>query len=163
MVAPVADVRPRVMRILHLPLIAIAHNAIGVMAIASRGINKPEDHAFDVAGKGQRQRLPVLENVAPIALVVQYAIALIILDLDSKYVPGAAGVTVTAAESKRQVFVSQSVEIKIILFARPCEKDAMRQGLWHRIEKSGLPKGQCVVSFTNERFEIGSGNQIAMH
>src|ERR1035438_6512583 len=84
---------------------AVAHDAIWVVAIGGGGAGKLEDHALDVTGKRQRQRFPVLENVAPVALVVEDPLAVLGLHFDGEDVPRPAGIAVTPAERQRQVFV----------------------------------------------------------
>ena len=104
-IAPIADVRPRVVRVQHLPVEAVAHDAIWVVAIGGGGAGKLEDHALDVTGKRKSQRFPVLENVAPVALVIEYPLAVLGLHFDGEDVPRPAGIAVTPAERQRQVFV----------------------------------------------------------
>src|ERR1019366_10114685 len=69
-VSPIADVGPRVVGVNHLPVNAIARDAIRIVATGGRGVEEPADHASRVAGERERQRLPILENVPPIALVI---------------------------------------------------------------------------------------------
>src|ERR1035437_3474623 len=70
-IAPVANVRPRVMRINYLPINTIARDAIRIVAVRSGGVDKAADHAGGKTRKRNSQRLPVLKNVPPVPLVVQ--------------------------------------------------------------------------------------------
>ena len=74
-VAPVPDVGPGIVRIEHLPVEAVAHDAVRIVAVGGGGVDELEDHALDVTGERQRQRFPVLEDVAPVALIVEYPLA----------------------------------------------------------------------------------------
>ena len=64
-VAPVADVRPWIVRLNGLPLKAILEHAIRIVSIESGGIEELENHALNELGIGMDQGFPVLEDVAP--------------------------------------------------------------------------------------------------
>src|ERR1039458_5100366 len=81
-VAPVADVGPGVVGIEHLPVETGTQEGVGVVPVSRRFIADLEDHALDAAGKRERQRLPILEDVTPVALVVEDPLAMLSLDLD---------------------------------------------------------------------------------
>ena len=160
-VAPIADVRPGVVRVEHLPVEAVAHDAVRVVAIGGGGAGELEDHALDVTGEGERQRFPVLENVAPVALVVEDPLAVLALHLDGEDVPGAAGIAVAAAEGQRQVLVRQPLQVRVLLLARQRQKAAVQQRFGQRVEKRGLPLGHRAVGLADERLEVGAGNLVA--
>ena len=71
MVAPVADIRPRVVRLRNFPFNPLARDAVRIVAVGGRGVQKFRNQAFAASGIGERQRLPVLENVAPVALIIE--------------------------------------------------------------------------------------------
>ena len=71
MIAPIANIGPRVFRLWHLPLDAGAGDAIRIITVGGGGIEEFGDDARDVVGIGQGQRLPVLEDIAPVALVIE--------------------------------------------------------------------------------------------
>ena len=79
-IPPVADEGPGIIRIDGLPFEALPLDAIGVVAIRGGGVRKLEDHAFEDTRVGKGQRFPILEDVAPIALVVQHRLALGVLE-----------------------------------------------------------------------------------
>ena len=62
---------------------------------------------------GEREGLPVLEDVAPVALVGEDAAALVVPDVDVESVPRSARVAVASAEPEGQVLERQSLEIGI--------------------------------------------------
>ncbi len=57
------------------------------------------------------QRFPVLENVTPIAFVIEALRAVFFFDVDGKAVPGSAWIAVAAAEGQRQVSVAQADQV----------------------------------------------------
>ena len=83
-VAPVADVAPRVVGVGHLPVDAVARDAVGVVAVDRRRVDELGDDVGEVAGERLQQRLPVLEDVAPVALVRQQLAALVVADVGSR-------------------------------------------------------------------------------
>ncbi len=70
-VAPVSNVRPWIVRLRHFPLDAIASDPVGIVAIGGRGVQELGDHPLDVGREGVGQRFPILENITPVALIVQ--------------------------------------------------------------------------------------------
>ena len=70
-IAPVADVGPGVIRLQHLPVDAVPGNPIRVVAIRRRRVDELGDEALDKFRVGKGQGLPVLEDIAPVALEVQ--------------------------------------------------------------------------------------------
>ncbi len=99
MVAPVADVRPRVIGLNGFPVKAVFSHPVGIVAIEGGSVQKLENHAGNKFGVRMRQRLPVLENIPPVSFVIQNFGAIgFVLNVDGKIVPGAAGVAVPAAE-----------------------------------------------------------------
>jgi hypothetical protein len=59
--------------------------------------------------------LPVLENVPPVAFVIQdFRSVMLVMGIDGKPVPGPAGISVSSAELQRQIFKAESPEKHII-------------------------------------------------
>ena len=118
-VPPVADVGPGIVGLNRFPFETIFEDAVGVVAVERGGVEELENHAFDELGVGVHQGFPVLEDVAPVALVVQnFRTGLFVAQVDGKAVPRTAGVAVPAAEFQRQVFGTQSLEVEVIVLAR---------------------------------------------
>jgi hypothetical protein len=66
-ITPVADVRPGVVWFGHFPVHAVGGDAIGVVPVDGHRVEKHPDHRVDQLRVGVPQRLPVLEDVAPVA------------------------------------------------------------------------------------------------
>ena len=114
-VAPVADVGPRVVRLDGLPLEAVLEHAVRIVPVEGGGVEELEDHPLDELGVGVHQGLPVLEDVAPVALVVEdLGAVLLVAEVDGEPVPRAAWVTVAAAEFQRQVLGAQPLEVEVL-------------------------------------------------
>ncbi len=113
-VAPIADVRPRVLRLDDFPIDALGGNLIGVVAVCRSGIEELGDDAVGVVGIGEREGFPVLENVAPVALIGDKTMAVLVVDTDVEQVPRAARVAMAARESKRQVLHEKAVELVVL-------------------------------------------------
>ena len=113
-VAPVADVRPRVLRLYHLPVYALGGNLIGVVAINGGGVEELRDDTVRIERIGQGERLPVLEDVAPVALISNDTLAFGVVDTDVKQVPRARRVAVAAGEGQRQVLQEEAMELEVL-------------------------------------------------
>ena len=114
-VAPVADVGPGIVGLDGFPVKSAFGDPVGVVAIEGGGVEKPENHAGHELGVGMCQGLPVLKNVAPVALVVKDLGAVsFVLGVDGEFVPGAAGVAVAAAELERQVLQAQPDQVRVL-------------------------------------------------
>ena len=117
-VAPVADVRPGVVRLNFFPLKAVLEHAVWVVAVEGGGVEELENHALDELGVGVHERLPVLEDVAPVALVVQnLRPGLLVPKVDGEAVPWTAGVAVTATELQGQVLCAQALEVEVVVLS----------------------------------------------
>ncbi len=113
-VAPVADVAPGVIRVLHLPVDAGAADAVGVVPVCRRCVQEHGDELAQVAGIADAERLPVLEDVAPVALVAIDQLVTVV-DADGVPVPRPARVAVAAAEGERQVAAQQACQLGVVL------------------------------------------------
>jgi hypothetical protein len=112
-VAPIADMAPGIVLVDHLPVDAVATDAVGVVAVDRHGAEEGRDHRANVGRLAGHQRLPVLEDVAPVALVVDDAPALGVAHPDGEAVPRAARVAVAAAEGQRQVLEQQALGLRL--------------------------------------------------
>ena len=97
-VSPVTDVGPRVMRFDHLPVDAVAGDTIRVITIDRRGVDELRDHARQEGRKTAGQCFPVLEDITPVACVVQGISSVVVAQDDGELVPWATRVTVAATE-----------------------------------------------------------------
>ena len=113
-VAPVADVRPRVLGLYHLPVYALGGNLIGVVAVNGSGVEKLRDDTVRIERVRQGERLPVLEDVAPVALISNDTLAFGVIDTDVKQVPRARRVAVAAGEGQRQILQEEAMELAIL-------------------------------------------------
>ena len=113
-VAPVADVRPRVLRLYHLPVYALVGNLIGVVAVNGSGVEELRDDTVCIERVRQGERLPVLEDVAPVALISNDTLAFGVIDTDVKQVPRARRVAVAAGEGQRQVLQEEAMELEVL-------------------------------------------------
>ncbi len=93
-----------------LPVEAVFNDPVGVVAVEGTRVQELEDHAFHELRIAVCECFPVLENIAPVALVVQDLRAVFfVVGVDGELIPRAAGVAVAAAELERQVFNGQSL------------------------------------------------------
>ncbi len=109
-VAPVADVAPGIVRIGDLPLDPVAGDPVRVEAVHGGGVDELRHHARQEVGVAEAQRLPVLEDVPPVALVAEDPPPVRILHVDGEAVPGAARVPMAASEPEGKVLVGQPFE-----------------------------------------------------
>ena len=114
MIAPVADVAPGVVRFLDFPVYAFLGDSIGVVSIHGRGINELGDYALNELWVAKCQGLPVLEDVAPVALVRKQVIARCVLEFYCELIPGPAGVSVAASEPDGQVLLAKPLQLGVM-------------------------------------------------
>ncbi len=113
-VAPVADVAPRVGGVGHLPVDAVTRDPVGVVALDRGGVHELRDDVDEVGGRRLQQRLPVLEDVAPVALVRQQRVAPVVAHVDREAVPWSARVAVAAREAEWQVLEHEAHEVGVV-------------------------------------------------
>ena len=116
-VAPISDTGPRVMGLRHFPIDAPARDPVGVVAVRGRSIEEPRDHARGEAGERLGQGFPVLENVPPVALIIEHPPARRIPGGDGEAVPRPARVAVAPAEGQGQVFTADSLQTRVVRLA----------------------------------------------
>ena len=97
-----------------LPLETLSQHPVGIVAVRSAAIGELEDHAFEETRVGEGERLPILENIPPVALVGIDRGSIRLADLNGEDVPGAAGIAMPAAEGQGQVFPGQPLQIGIL-------------------------------------------------
>ena len=109
MIAPVADVAPRVVGLLDLPVDTFLGDTVRVIAVDRGGVDEFGNHVLDELGIAERKCFPVLENVAPVTLIRQQAFAALVFKTNLELVPGPTRVAMAATERDRQVFACESV------------------------------------------------------
>ena len=112
-IAPVADVAPRIGGIGDFPVHPRALDAVGVEAVHGRSIDEPRDHARQERGEAVRQRLPVLEHVAPVALESDPPLALGSSRPDVEEVPRPRRITMPPAERQGQILGCEAAQIGV--------------------------------------------------
>ena len=142
-VAPVAERRPVALPG-HLPVDAVVADPVGVVAVHRGGVQELGQERRGVAGEAVHQRQPVLEDVAPVALVREEPVAGRGSVADLEAVPGAARIAVAAAERERQVLVHE-----------PGQGGVLRHGCLQLVELDDR------VHSGGELFEPGGGGPVA--
>ena len=138
-VAPVADVRPRVRRLGHLPVDAGARDAVRVVPVGRRRVEEHRDHRLDVLRERPGQRLPVLEDVPPVALEVDARLTAGVGQGDRELVPRPARVAVPAAERQRQVLAHEPQQVRVPGRVGPLDEVVDLLGRGERVE----PRARC--------------------
>ena len=155
-VAPVADVRPGVVRLDGFPLKAVLEHAIRVVAVEGGRVQEFENHALDELGVRVHQGFPVLEDVAPVALVVQNLRAsLLVAQVDGEAVPRAAGVAVATAELQRQVLCAQALEVEVVVLASLGLQEGQVELLGPPLHELRLLEEDLVVGPVDVGCEVG--------
>ncbi len=112
-IAPVADPTPGVLGFGNLPVDPVAGDPVGVESVGGRGVDELGDDRRQIPGEAATQRLPVLEDVAPVALIAEQRLAIGISDPDREVIPRSARITVASRERQRQVLVRQPGQVRI--------------------------------------------------
>ena len=159
-IAPVADVTPRIIRVLDLPVDAFLGDAIRVVTVDRRRVDEFGDHALDEFGKAERQRFPVLEDVAPVALVGEERLALGVADANRELVPWPARVAVTAPEGDRQVLVTQPLQLQVTGFAGLVEELARGQGIRQAIEQDPVAQEDGAIERADRPAQIAGVDRV---
>ena len=134
-VAPVPDVAPGVVRLLDLPVDARLGDAVGVVAVHGRAIDELGDHVFREPREAECQGFPVLEDVAPVALVPVQRIAIPVPQPDGELVPRPARVAMAAPDGDRQVLEAQPFELRVAAARDHGSQFVEAQGLWKGIQQ----------------------------
>ncbi len=128
-VVPVADVGPGIVWLGDFPVKAAAGYAVGVKAVRGRGVQELGYHSGNVNRIAHRERLPVLENVAPVSFVVQNRLAKAVLKVNRKFVPRTAWVAVPARERKRKVLQIKALQLRVAALFNGLAQFAVVNGL----------------------------------
>ncbi len=161
MIAPVADVAPGVVGFRHLPIDAVAGDAIGVEPVGRRGVDEHRDHAGEILREAHAERLPVLEDIPPVPFVVQNRFSGCVAHADREGVPGAARVPVTPGETERQVFETEPYQLWIAVAADVIEEHLSIDDLGQRLQPGPVPAGNAPVAVEQESCEVGSADLVA--
>ncbi len=113
MIPPIANRGPGIVVVRHLPLDAGVRHPVGIVAIDGGGVDKLGDDAFEKLREAEAERLPILEDVAPVALVVKHALIVLVAHADAETIPRPARIAVAPAEGERQEFERQAFEIAV--------------------------------------------------
>ena len=87
MVSPIADIRPRVLRLNHFPVDAFIGNPIGVIAVRRSGVQEFGNDMIDKKRITERERFPVLEDIPPVALISYHRLSFFVLHANREEVP----------------------------------------------------------------------------
>ena len=143
MVAPVTNVRPAVILLQNFPVDAVARNAVRVVAVGRGGIDELGDETLDEPGVREGQGLPVLKDIPPVSLEMQFFGTVGVSDVDGKPVPGPAGVAVTPAEGQRQVFQCEPFHIGVAAGRSSDRFECVRPALMVQLTGKGFAH-RCV-------------------
>ena len=161
-VAPVADGGPGVARVGRLPVDAVLGDAVRVVAVHRRGVHELGDDVLDELGVAEGERLPVLEDVAPVALEVEDPVPLGVAHLDVEPVPGTAGIAVPAAEGEGEVLVREPLEVGVAQRSGAGQEGGARLDGRQRVEEGPVALRGALVRPADEGGEVGAGNVVAV-
>ena len=153
-IAPVADMCPWVGWINDLPINAVLGDAIGVVAIGGGGVGELADHAGRVAREGKREGFPVLEDVTPVALVIQNPRPVRIFRGDGEAIPRAARIAVPPAEGQRQIFPAEPLQVWVSTFDRQRQQAWMVNAFAKLAEKGGVAGGNLFVRMADKGMQV---------
>ena len=115
MVAPVAELRPGIPRLGNFPIDSAAAYPVRVEAVHRHRVDEDRDDVRRVFGIRPEKRLPVLENVAPVPLVVYLVGAVERAHVYVELVPRTARVAVPARERQREVLEEKPRHLRVFL------------------------------------------------
>ena len=133
------------MRFDHLPVNAVAGDTIRVISIGRRGVDELRDHARQEGRKTAGQRLPVLEDIAPVACVVQGISSVFIAQDDGELVPWATRVTVAATKPKGQILKADPLKVGRAVGLGRLEQFRVIHGAGQRSKKPFVLRGHVAV------------------
>ena len=160
MVAPIADVRPRIIRIDNLPIDTFGGDAVRVVAICRGCVEELSNDSVDVIGIRSRQSFPVLEDVTPVALIGDERLAFFVLDTDIEAVPRPRGIAMSARECQRQVLHEEAVQLMIHTIDDTILKFATTHLFGQRAEERFVLLIQRMVEHLYMMRKIGSVDSI---
>ena len=147
MVVPVTYVGPWVVTVDAFPVDAMPADPVRVVAINGHRIDELRYHVRSPTRIALKQRLPVLEDVAPIALVVGHHAPVRIFDADLESVPRPARVAVSPAECEGEVLKAQADKVGISGLSCLGHQGLIIQGRGQRLEPIPIAAGAGVVAF----------------
>ena len=103
MSSPITDVRPGVFGFDHFPLEAFIRDTVGVITVCRGRVEELGNDMIRIERIAVRECLPVLEDIAPVALIAYHRLTFLILHADREQVPGSRRITVTTTERERQI------------------------------------------------------------
>ena len=112
-ITPVANIAPRIVGFFYFPINTFLGDPVRVVAVHRGCINKLRDDIFDKFRIAESQRLPVLEDIPPVAFIGEQAITSIVVQFDLELIPGATRVAMAAAESDWQVLMAEAFELRV--------------------------------------------------
>jgi len=115
MIVPVPDIGPGISRFGNLPVDSIFGNSIWIITVFCCGIEKFTNYMLQIKRVGIAQSFPVLKNISPVPLIIEFSCSVTLFSFNGKEIPGSAGITMASAESQREIFVPDSLQICIIL------------------------------------------------
>ena len=160
MVAPIADVRPRVVGIDNFPIDTFGCNAVRVVAIGRGCVEELGNDSVDVIGIRGRQGFPVLEDVTPVALIGNERFAFFVLDTDIEAVPRSRGIAMSARECQRQILHEQAVQLMIHAIDNTLLEFAAAHLFGQRAEERFVLLVQRMVEHLYMMRKIGSVDSI---
>jgi len=141
-----------------LPLEALPQDAVGIVPVGGGAGQELGDHGLQEGGVAEGQRLPVLEDVPPVALVVVELGTAGLAHLDGEDVPGAAGVAVAAAEGQRQVLPSQPLQVGVPAGLQGRQEVPALGSLLQRGQERLVAGGKVAVGRGQEAPEVVPGD-----
>ena len=161
-IAPVTDVAPRVVRVFDLPINTRARDAIRIVTIRRRSVQKDGDHGFETERITLREAFPVLKNVAPVALIIVKRLPRFIACADGETIPRTTRVAVATAKSKRQILAREANQLRIgshlHSHAQLCNVHLLRQ----RIQPRGVAGMNRNVPGADETGEINRRKTVTI-
>ncbi len=116
-IAPIPDIRPRIIGLNGFPVEAVFGNPIWIVAIEGGSIQELENHTGNKFGIRMRQSFPVLKNIPPVTFVVQnFSTVCFIFNVYGKIIPRTARIAVPAAEFQRQILYRKPDQVIVIAF-----------------------------------------------
>ena len=102
-VTPITDIGPWVFGFDHLPVDSFVRDTVRVVTVCRSRIEELGDNMVDKERIRHRKRFPVLEYIAPVALISHNRLSLLVLHADGEQVPRTRRIAVPATECQRQI------------------------------------------------------------
>ena len=128
MVAPVAKLCSRGGWVWTFPINAFTGNAVRIEAINGHSVDELSEHVWNVFRVGNKESFPVLENITPVAFVVEYLIAVLIGEGNVELVPRSGWVAMSAGEDNRHVLEEETGQLFVAIFENLIAKSTAGNG-----------------------------------